>query len=565
MGTLKNDVLPDLGQLTAAFCRYLDREIVEENGVFLLPDPYETEYSENYGCACAAVAYAGAIHRDESPELRRNYRRMLDRTLQLAADGTVAPFCRTFLAHFAAMSLLMLPEAERRAQGEDPVRFLLNFEDPCSMIVVNCAAMQLSTQIFLHALSGNPMPPEKAERFLSFIRAARCASGFINDSVGEERGVWDFMPIAYHGFITFLLSTGLVFGRRFGVLPPECDAAMAGLIHDNVKWLGNVFLPDGSFAMCGRSRYQAFTWGVQIALARLTGAPEERLQKIVARYLRFAKPDGSYSCTPNELPHSFRAGFEGYTHVNMYNTLCFAAMAFAAEVGAKDVFGQWYPADLPDGVTVDREAGYAFLRNRGGYCGVALRDHAGVYTPGMGGFHYTLPGVLLPLAESRMSGAVPVRDGIAFRRDGMMHYPEFPADVEASGTAAGGVTMSGTDERFGRISRKIAVDDRTVSWECSWDAAPEWRMAVPVQLLPVIVNDGRNQLRVRSLGAAALELSFAGSVFRLHCEGARKTGLSLARSLDSVSGLCAEIQIELPPPEEQQACRSWRTVLEVLS
>ena len=232
MGTLKSNVLPDPGQLTAAFCRYLNREIVEENGVFLLPDPYETEYSENYGCACAAVAYAGAMHRDKSPELRRNYRRMLDRTLQLAADGTVAPFCRTFLAHFAAMSLLMLPETERREQGEGPIRFLLDFEDPCPMIVVNCAAMQLSTQIFLHALSRKPVPLEKAERFLSFIRAARCPSGFINDSVGEERGVWDFMPIAYHGFITFLLSTGLVFGRRFGVLPPECDAAMAGLIRD---------------------------------------------------------------------------------------------------------------------------------------------------------------------------------------------------------------------------------------------------------------------------------------------------------------------------------------------
>ncbi len=563
MGTLKNDVLPDPGQLTAAFCRYLDREIVEENGVFLLPDPYETEYSENYGCACAAVAYAGAIHRDESPELRRNYRRMLDRTLQLAADGTVAPFCRTFLAHFAAMSLLMLPEAERQEQGMEPIRFLLNFKDPCPMIVVNCAAMQLSTQIFLHALSGKPMPPETAERFVSFIRAARCSSGFLNDSVGEERGVWDFMPIAYHGFITFLLSTGLVFGRRFGVLPAECDVAMSELIHDNITWLGNVFLPDGEFAMCGRSRYQAFTWGVQVALGKLTGAPEERLQKIVARYLRFRKADGSYSCTPNELPHSFRAGFEGYTHVNMYNTLCFAAMAFAAEVREQDVFGQWYPADLPDGVTVDREAGYAFLRNRGGYCGVALRDHAGVYTPAMGGFHYTLPGVLLPLAESKMSGAVPVRDGIAFRRDGGGHYPEFAANVEVSGTAAQGIAMNGMDARYGQLSRKIAVDDRTVSWECSWRPAAEWEDAAPVQLLPVIVNDGYHQLQVRSLGRDALEMTFAGRTFRLHCDGARKVGLSLVRSLDSVSGLCAEVQIELPPPDAQNSCRSWRTVLEV--
>ncbi|MEA4862989.1 MAG: hypothetical protein AB7F40_02870 [Victivallaceae bacterium] len=556
--SLESSIL--LRPLIARFCSWLDRGMVCVNGEWTLPDPYESDYSENYASANAAAVYAAAMNFSSSPQLRENYRRMMRRSAARAAGLEPNPFCRTFLVHYSLLGLLMLPEEERGAAVEEFLPPLREVRDVCDMINVNCAAMQLSTRLMFAALGAADGDESGLFRYIDFIQAAQLPDGFINDSIGEKTGVKDLMPIAYHGFILFILGCGLVFARRHGVLPAGIDRAITAVMARGMAWMRRVFSPDGGFAMCGRSRYQMFTWGVHAALAAMTAAPEPALCAIVNRYRQYEKEDGSYSCTPNFLPHGFRTGFECYTHVNMYNCLGFTGLALAAVLtGGGDMpFG--FPPPLADGGVIDPAAGYAFFRRGGCYFGVSLRDHDAGYTPAMAGFHYLMGPSRLPLAENRMEGASPLLEGFATADGEALRRASITANVQAK------IIPDGLSFEFitglGCGRKSIEIYPGRIVWSYELHAADP--AAVVFHTLPLVVSDGKNTLSLRRLGESALELSFAGCVYRLACSGGRHTALSLRRSLESVSGLASEAVSEIAPGTEPGVFR-WSVELRMLS
>lgn len=549
-----------LRSLISRFCSWLDRGMVCANGEWTLPDPYESDYSENYASANASAVYAAAMNFSTSPRLRDNYRRMMRRSAALAGGLEPNPFCRTFLVHYSLLSLLMLPEGEQSAAVAEFLPALWEVEDVCDMINVNCAAMQLSTHLMFAAL-GSPVPDERALfKYIDFIQGAQLPDGFINDSIGEKTGVKDLMPIAYHGFILFILGCGLMFARRRHAVGRDADRAITAIMSRGTAWMRHVFAPGGGFAMCGRSRYQMFTWGVHAALAAMTGAPEPALCSILNRYRKYEKEDGSYSCTPNFLPHGFRAGFECYTHVNMYNTLGFTGIALAAVITGNDVLPFGYPPPPMEGAVIDPASGYAFFRRGDRYFGTALRDHDRAYTPAMAGFHYLLGAVQLPLAENRMAGAVSLLEGWAVGDGEFLRRPEISDNVQAAALGEGLGFEFITAIGCGRKSVEIYPD--RILWSYELHAAdPEARV---FHTIPIVVYDGKNTLAVRRTDDSTLELGFAGCAFRLSCSGAARVALSQQRSLDSVSGLASEVLCEIAPGVEPGVFR-WKTELKLLS
>ncbi|MBP1992225.1 hypothetical protein [Paenibacillus eucommiae] len=412
---------------------------LSEDGSFC--DPYETQYSENYAPANAAVLFAAVYRTTGDAAILRLFRAALDRSVILLQDRQVTPFCRVFLIHYSLMAISLLEGNARAEAAEAYGPFMAAYEDDCLIINTNCAALQWGTEMLLELLDYRPADAAHLERRIAFIQKAQLESGFINDEISEHQA-HDGMPIAYHAFTLFIMTSVI------SLLPVEdgaeneegnergkstCDAARDNaqeeaknasenelhahsqsgaqqLISKGLEWLKHTITSDGSFAMVERSSHQTFTWGALTALYAYSGWKEDgMLERILSYWLPFRHQDGSLGCTPNTLPHSLRIGYETYTHLNMYNLLGLTGLAAAGQLLERGLSLNLnlHPSEQQhslDGSCSDEDSGYAFFRRGEDFFACTLRMHHREYAPAMQGFHYRLGGRALPLAEPRLTG-----------------------------------------------------------------------------------------------------------------------------------------------------------------
>ncbi|WJH36937.1 hypothetical protein N6H14_15345 [Paenibacillus sp. CC-CFT747] len=239
-----------------------------------------------------------------------------------------------FLIHYSLLAILLLEEAEREKLAAAYGPFFGSYEDDCPVVNTNCAALQWGTERYLDTLGYRQADGGKAGRLLAFVEKAQLESGFINDEVTEQ-GAEDGMPIAYHAFTLFII-TGVLAGVGEEALPEESKASVHRVMQKGLAWIGHTVTLDGSFAMVERSSYQTFTWGAFTALCAYSGftgeTADDLLRRAVDYWLPFRHSDGTFGCTPNHLPHSLRAGYETYTHLNMYNLLGLTGLAVAGRL-----------------------------------------------------------------------------------------------------------------------------------------------------------------------------------------------------------------------------------------
>ncbi|WJH36936.1 hypothetical protein N6H14_15340 [Paenibacillus sp. CC-CFT747] len=86
------------------------------------------------------------------------------------------------------------------------------------------------------------------------------------------------------------------------------------------------------------------------------------------------------------------------------------------------------------------------------------------------------------------------------------------------------------------------------------------------QVIPLLVHDGRQALRIREESGQSLLLRFGDTAWRLECSAALRMRMRLERSLLSVSGVSAQLRIVLAEPgAETPAELSWQTTLRRIS
>lgn len=554
----------------------------EEDGSF--HDPYETEYSENYAPANAAVLFAAVYRTTEDASVLRLFHTAVRRSVELLGDKEgVAPFCRVFLIHYSLMAMLLLEDEEREEAVRRYGPFLAGYEDDCAIVNTNCAALQWGTELFLDTLGIREASLPQLSRRLAFIEQAQLESGFINDEVNEREAL-DGMPIPYHAFTLFLLA------GAFAVLPAwksrhERERVAAELLMSRgLDWLEQAISADGTFAMVERSSHQTFTWGAFVALYAGSGLEDEGLlDRAVAAWLPYRHADGTYGCTPNVLPHSLRTGYESYTHLNMYNLLGLTGLAVAARLLERGLrFRKAH--ELPAANRyVDAASGYAFYRRGDAFFACTLRMHNRRYTPALQGFQFRLGGRALPLAEPRLPGGAAdiarrldegVWEGYLLRRaDSGAAYPDTTRNAAVSAAEdEDGFTLVLEDAHV-RCTKAI----RLLADGFAWDYRLELLQPIVSceHVLPLVVHDGRHALHVREDSPQRLTLAWAGDRYALECDAAVRMGMRLERSLLSPSGVAAQLRIALAmPPEAAEAVRdgspggaaplaviAWRTAL----
>ena len=83
-------------------------------------EPFETEYSENYAPANAAVIFASVYHHRRDTESWTAAHQMIRRSVTLLQDREkVSPFCRVFLLHYSLLAILFLPKKDRTRSHAD--------------------------------------------------------------------------------------------------------------------------------------------------------------------------------------------------------------------------------------------------------------------------------------------------------------------------------------------------------------------------------------------------------------------------------------------------------------
>lgn len=565
------EVHASMKQVLSEFIPVVRSWTTEEDNRVL--DPFETHYSENYAPGNAAVLLSSAYRNQGRAEDLEACLDMVRRSVELLKDREgVSPFCRVFLFHYSLMSLLLLPEEERERCRMEFEGFYAKYEDDCLQINTNCAALQWGMELFLDALGFREADAVKLESLLSMVEMAQLPSHFINDELTHERISLDGMPIAYHLFIVFILAGTLIAIERWKPVHAQFKARAESVIARGIDWMLPAMASDGTLAMTERSSHQMFTWGALTVLLSLTNLKNEPIFKKTWEYwLKFRKEDGSYSCTPNYLPHGLRVGFETYTHVNMYNNLGMTGIALAELWLARG--GKFFTPKMggyrihEESRVLDFHSGFAFIKRPGQSFASTLRMHSWKYTPAMQGFHYRLDGYPLPLAEPRLP-AYEARDQ-RFFADGVWEgvllvdenggycFPDTAENVEAEVNATG-ISMHWQTEALD-CRKEIVMLDRGFSWRYRLHLK---RMIHSLQQrLPLLIHDGREGLRVREISRQQLVLSWAGQTYRLECGQASGIEIGLERSLLSASGVAASGIINIPIPSAIGTVIEWETRL----
>ncbi|MBO9606493.1 MAG: hypothetical protein J7639_11100 [Paenibacillaceae bacterium] len=542
-----------------------------------MADPFETVYSENYASANAAVIYA-AVYADGRDETHlREAADMLGRSAELLADREMVPFCRVFLLHYSLLALLLLPQEQRRSLGNRFAAQYSAYEDDCPTLNTNCAALQWGTEMMLESLGMRKANEAYLDQLLALIESSSTAAGFLNDDAHRAGEARDGMPIAYHLFVAFILAASLAVLAETGELLAALRERAQRVVGDAIVWLLNAMSVDGTVAMAGRSRYQAFSWGVAVALLCATEEPPGPLaERALDSWLPYRKTDGSYSCTPNRLPHEMRCGFESYTHVNMYNNLALTGIAVAALMLDRRQNGWPAPAATAGTVRLsaqnrfaDPQSGYAFVREDDNFFGCTLRMHVRRYTPALQGFHYRVGSVQLPMAEAdfRACGDIGARgagdaiwEGYLLEdAAGRRAVPDSTRNADFRWLADGVYLTWEDDALVGAKTIRLLADG--ICW--SYRLVPKRKFLSCVHYVPLLLHDGMHGARFTNQGTGRLGIGFAGNQFLLECRSARSIDVSLDRSLHSVSGVAANTAIGVSSAAAVEGVWEWSTMLRI--
>lgn len=540
-----------------------------DQGGYSLWDPFEIHYGENYAPACAAVIYASAYAKSGASSALKGAYQMVERSIVLFEDKRVMPFCRVFLIHYSLMAIHLLPEKEKKLAIERYGPAYAAYVDDCAQVNTNCAALQLGSELTLEALGMRKADPAYVNMLIKRIEDAQNQHGFINDEVDHEGIVHDGMPIAYHLFTCFILTSQVTLHASWPAALTNQKSKAEDMIRRGIRWMESALTPDGTMAMAERSSYQTFTWGALVAVLSYTGVDPALLRRSFEYWLQYRQDDGSYGCTPNYLPHTLRVGYENYTHVNMYNNLGLAAIAVAERILEQDVsIGESVDVQSRK-QALDEDSGYAFHRSPSHSFGIVLRVHHRRYTPSMPGFHYRLDGVELPLAETRMpvkkafDAPEFVMDGVwegFLLRDeqGKLYYPSSQDNAQLS-WLENGVRLVYEDANV-RCEKTIECIEGGYAWH--YHVIPKAKMAACLHILPLLMHDGRHATQVVLQSNQILEIHHKNRAYLLTCEQTEAViAPALDRSMMSGSGVAAQVRIPIEPASPEADSYSWTTRL----
>lgn len=578
------DVLLDYMEVTAS---WMD----EETGA--IEDRFDTIYGENYTAGTAAVVFANGYRFSGRPGLLTAALKLVRRSAVRLQDRNVAPFARLFIQHYGMMGLLMLPAAERDGHKEAfRDDFLHGEPTELGTINLNCAALQFGCELFLDRLGYREADLSRMEQMMKLMEE-RERDGFLNDALDFNDQVHfrehDGMPIAYSAFILLILTSVLSAIDEWKPGHAALRARAEALVEKGQRWLNHATSFDGTFAMMERSRYQMFTWGAFVAYQAYAGMADAGLfAKAFRTWLQYKKEDGTYSMTPNFLPHELRVGYEWYTLVNCYGILAMTGISVAERVIGLELGmpGCNDRAPLPAvNRYADARSGYAFVRDGDNFFGVNLRMHAAAYGPALGGFHYRIGGRKPPLAEPRLNPRRPAGtayyqgydlgawEGFLLRGAGGSEaewtYPDMRETAEVEWTD-GGVALTARGDKL-ECRKTIRLTAAGIEWSYALKALQPF--ASCEHILPLLLTDGRNATRIERRTAHGWELSHGGRRYAIECRQcdnairapedvyAPRNNLTYERSLLSVSGVSANLSLAVSGPLQAGDTLVWQTVL----
>jgi len=553
-----------------------------------IEDRFDTMYAENYTAGTAAVLFANGYRFSGKPELLDAALKLVRRCAVRLKDKKVAPFCRMFIYHYGMLALLMLPQKERDAHKDEfREAFLTGEPTDCGTINLNCAALQLGNELYLDRLGYRAGDIAFMEKLMTLMEE-REHEGFLNDAFDhkdqETFKEHDGMPIAYSAFILLILTCVMSAVERW---KPEHEAIRRraeALIEKGQSWLDRATSFDGTYAMMERSRHQMFTWGAYVACQSYAGTADAGLFAKAFRYwLQFKKEDGTYSMTPNFLPHELRVGYEWYTLVNCYGILAMTGISVAERIIGLGLHMPRANERRPLPAVsryADLRSGYAFYRNGDDFFAAALRMHHAKYSPALCGFHYRVGGVKPPLAEPRLNPNRPAGtiyfqgydlgawEGFLLQTaDGKKFIPDMTgtADVE---WLDDGIVMTSRGEAA-ECRKTIRIAGGTIEWR--YELKVRQAFASCEHILPLLLTDGRNGTRIMRRKTHGWELAHGGRRWEISCDRCDNTirteedvysprnNLTYERSLHSVSGVSANLSLAVSGPLAAGETIRWRT------
>lgn len=546
-----------LARLQQAVIGYVDgaaRLVDKATGA--LSDPHETMYPEGYGPACLAVVAASAYRWTGRAEYQSLALRMVYRSLERVRDPHPddSTFTALFLAYYSLLAYDELSPSLPPAVRADLAEALRTLDHGHRPRNTNGLAMALCYDVNLYLMGLAELDPNQAWERLAQIEEAVGELGFINDAVAR-----DAHPIAYHLYVASLLSDSIWLAGR---APPGHQEAREiigrmKVVRDRAAvWCDRFIAADGSFTMAERSRDQFWTCGAFVFLQAVRGrAAEEHL----AWWLRFAKPDGTISVTPNHFPNTFRVGFESYSNVVMYNGLGFCYLARAARALEG---GGATPLPPPgDSLFWDREAGWLHVVREGSSLGLALRRHgdsfAGGYAAALSPINLSLGGSsrrplanpsyrsegaeVEVVARRRLAPERGVYEGVLARSAGRWWGPDWTTNAEVTADASALVFQQ--EEGPVRVVKSLVLDRRKLRVEYRVTAVE----AIEEMWLqfPLLISDGREDTHYRIVGGRVhIGLGDERYTLSLHAaEGA--WDLSPVVYLTSTSGAVRQLCVQV--------------------
>lgn len=534
MGINTKQDFPDaLASQIKEYKTYLDDVIQSIQGGRTQLDCWQTTRPENYGFSIASYIYLYDVNDCTSDEDLQKIDALLSRAMICLRSPSVVSFTKEFILFFSLLSLLALPDSARTAQTNACAALFYNYKTNCSKINTNCAAMQYANEIMRRCLDANRRDVFWLEDTLDFIEQSQLPSGFINDSHSEEIGFEDGMPIAYHMFCLWLFLVPLLMEKTRGcVLPQGHEERLSAILHKGLSWLSQATAFDGSVAMAERSMYQVFTLGIHIALCTYEGKLAQA-ESLLIDMQQYRQADGSYACTPNNLDHRMRIGYENYTHKSDYSNLAVAGLVMASRLIEAGLSSQGMIGN--EGHFLDEDSGYAFYRMPNAYFACTLRRHRDGYIGSASGFHYRLYGYSLPLAipAERNSEIAEKATYIGgdMRQHAITMYTCQPIEE--------GFRFCGEDESV-CYTKEICMQDGGIVWRLSLSCKQE--IGKSVFTFPVIIDNGRDRLDVRKISATRLLMYFSGVSYLFTCAGGMGLELMHIRATESVSGVTSMIE-----------------------
>lgn len=584
----RENVHAQMQQVLNDYMKVITTWMDEETGA--IEDRCDTIYSENYTAGTAAVIFANGYNFSGKQEFLDAALKLVRRATVRIKDMKVAPFARMFIYHYGMMALLMLPEEERnKYKGEFADEFLHGEPQDCGTINLNCAALQLGNELFLEQLGYRAADVAFMEKLMQLMEE-REHDGFLNDAFDLKDQVnfreHDGMPIAYSAFIMLILTSVMSAIEQWKPEHAAMRERVETLLEKGQQWFNHATSFDGTFAMTERSRHQKFTWGSFVAYQAYAGmADADLFAKAFQAWLPYKKEDGTYSLTPNYLPHELRTGYEWYTLVNCYGILGMTGISVAERIINRKLHmpraNERKPLPVRNSY-VDTRSGYAFVRNGDDFFAVSLRMHHGKYSPALCGFHYRIGGNQLPLAEPRLNpsrvAAQPYYQGydlgawegfLLRDAEGQAVYPDM-TETAAVEWVDNGIVMTVETEKL--VCRKsIRLTGSGVEWTYALQAKQAFVSCE--HILPLLMTDGRHGTRIERRMEHGWELSYAGRSYKIDCDACDnvirtpdavysvQNNLSYERSFHSVSGVSASLSLLVSGPLQAGEELTWKTEL----